>query len=600
MYFDIQYRKRLAQRTCSNNKDISNHKTNDHICIDFSRSIRNKSSKGRYSSISRQLFEGKCIDSNTRNCVAAQTAANGADVQWILLNNQVSPTLHKKCVLARFYSHAVNGNYTHDSTIFSLSSGHGKCGVAVVRVSGPATWSVLQNIAQFKEKPAPRLALVRKLVNPNTRIVIDKGLGLIVLQVRTVLSFRYMEALLLLLHCLELCMVCLDVGKPCQESSLRETEVQRRQALRQMEGDLGHLYQQWRTDIIKSVADLEAFIDFSEDQDIEDEVVQQVHARVGKLNDEIARHLDDKRQGERLREGVHVAIIGEPNVGKSQRPAAIVNDVAGTTRDVIETHVSLGGYPVLLSDTAGLRETEDKVEKEGVRRALQRAQQADVKVLVFDISRLQGQREPLRNMYQFIQHEIETLGLNDFNKEEHPDNVFDVRTKSKKNERVSYSSSFLKDYIIVFNKLDIVEEINIQNIIGQSKERSVQTNTVEADEQHGNGVPIVTEGDLTTYCISCTSGKGMDALVTALTRKVEQMCGNPLSGHPSLTQARHRAHLTACVAHLDHFRSGRPGGDIVLQSESLRRALREIGKLTGRITTEDILDVIFHDFCIGK
>ncbi|XP_052805727.1 tRNA modification GTPase GTPBP3, mitochondrial-like [Mya arenaria] len=554
--------------------------------------------------------------------------------QWILLNNQVSPTLHKKCVLARFYSHAVNGNYTHDSTIFSLSSGHGKCGVAVVRVSGPATWSVLQNIAQFKEKPAPRLALVRKLVNPNTRIVIDKGL---VLYFQGPHSFTgedsaefqvhggpaVVAALLGALHGVPGCRQALPgefTKRAFQNAKLdlteveglgdlihAETEVQRRQALRQMEGDLGHLYQQWRTDIIKSVADLEAFIDFSEDQDIEDEVVQQVHARVGKLNDEIARHLDDKRQGERLREGVHVAIIGEPNVGKSsllnaicQRPAAIVNDVAGTTRDVIETHVSLGGYPVLLSDTAGLRETEDKVEKEGVRRALQRAQQADVKVLVFDISRLQGQREPLRNMYQFIQHEIETLGLNDFNKEEHPDNVFDVRTKSKKNERVSYSSSFLKDYIIVFNKLDIVEEINIQNIIGQSKERSVQTNTVEADEQHGNGVPIVTEGDLTTYCISCTSGKGMDALVTALTRKVEQMCGNPLSGHPSLTQARHRAHLTACVAHLDHFRSGRPGGDIVLQSESLRRALREIGKLTGRITTEDILDVIFHDFCIGK
>ncbi|KAI8370135.1 P-loop containing nucleoside triphosphate hydrolase protein [Choanephora cucurbitarum] len=158
-----------------------------------------------------------------------------------------------------------------------------------------------------------------------------------------------------------------------------ETEVQRRLALRQAEGGLRIPYEQWRTQIIECMATTEAVIDFGEDENIEEGVMDGVIEQVKKLHASISSHLDDHRVGEMVRNGIQVAIVGPPNAGKSsllnrlaKREAAIVSNVPGTTRDVVEVKLNLGGYPVIVCDTAGLRESNDLIELEGIRRARQR------------------------------------------------------------------------------------------------------------------------------------------------------------------------------------------------------------------------------------
>ena len=169
-----------------------------------------------------------------------------------------------------------------------------------------------------------------------------------------------------------------------------ETEGQRRSALRQMDGELGRLYEGWRLRLIHLIAQAEAAIDFP-DEDLPAGLLDGVVEDAESLRAELSGHLDDGRRGERLRDGFHVAILGAPNAGKSSllnalvgRAAAIVHPAAGTTRDIIEVAVDLAGWPVVLSDTAGLRAALDPVEAEGVRRARERARAADLKLLVVD------------------------------------------------------------------------------------------------------------------------------------------------------------------------------------------------------------------------
>jgi len=169
-----------------------------------------------------------------------------------------------------------------------------------------------------------------------------------------------------------------------------ETAAQRRQALRQMDGALSDIYERWRQTLLQILSYFEASIDFSE-EDIPQDLIEQTHRESLVLKDEIERHLADGRRGERVREGVRVAILGAPNVGKSsllnalvRRDVAIVSEMEGTTRDIIEVQLDLGGYPVLIADTAGVRETTDSVERQGVSRALQRAREADIRLVLLD------------------------------------------------------------------------------------------------------------------------------------------------------------------------------------------------------------------------
>ena len=306
-----------------------------------------------------------------------------------------------------------------------------------------------------------------------------------------------------------------------------ETDHQRRQALQQMDGALSRLYEDWRTLGLRTLAHLEAAIDFP-DEDLPDGVADEVRQGMQQLRAEILLHLDDRR-GERLRDGLQIAIIGPPNAGKSsllnllvRRDMAIVSETAGTTRDVIEAHLDLGGWPVVLADTAGLRRSDDAVEQEGIRRAQARAASAELRVLVLDATAdWRSARDALV---------AETIGWS-------PE----------------------RD-IVVVNKTDLA---------------------------------AIAEDDVMS--LSTLSGDGLPALLARLDAAAATLMQE--GGPPPLTRARHREALIDCHEALDR---ALVAPEIALAAEDLRLAMRALGRITGTVRIDELLDVIFRDFCIGK
>ncbi|CAL8306851.1 unnamed protein product [Lota lota] len=473
-------------------------------------------------------------------------------------------------------------------TIFALSSGHGRCGVAVVRVSGPASSTALRSMAGLTcAMPPPRRALLRTITDPHSREVLDRGLILwfpgphsftgedsaefhihggpavisAVLQaLGSLAGVRPAEAGEFTRRAFHAGKLDLTEVEGLGDLIHAETEAQRRQALRQMSGDLGRLYQDWSYRLKRCLAHIEAFIDFSEDELIEDSVISQVDGWMCALQGEVESHLKDERRGERLRSGVQVVIAGATNAGKSsllntlcQRPAAIVSPVAGTTRDVLETALDIGGFPVLLSDTAGLRDSPDPVEREGVRRARERVEQADLTLVVMDSTLL---LPDLQQAPALLQGYIRSV----LPPQDDPHTV---------------------KCVLVLNKVDLIPEQQRGQL-----------------ERELAGTP-----SLPPWClVSCTStsSAGLQGLLVMLQASLKALCGDPLSaGPPSLTQTRHRAHLQQCVAALVQYRLFRDR-DLALAAEGVRLALSSLGRITGRVGAEEILDIIFRDFCIGK
>jgi tRNA modification GTPase len=313
-----------------------------------------------------------------------------------------------------------------------------------------------------------------------------------------------------------------------------ETEVQRRQAYGQFAGRLGKRAEAWRGQMIEALALVEARIDFSDEADVPADLVGPALAIARALRDEIAAALVDDRRGERLRDGLTVAIAGPPNAGKSslmnriaRREAAIVTPFAGTTRDVIEVHLDLDGYPVTVLDTAGIRETDDPIEQEGVRRAQARADTADLVLWVVDAQAGSAQ--------------------------------------------VAGQSASLW---MIRNKIDLLDSALQQTPHG-SDERSYDT-----------------------YAISALTGAGMDALMAALTAFVRDRLGR--GEDVLITRERHRGALRQTLAALERAlaESAAPREDIL--AEELRLAARGLGRLTGQVDVEEVLHVIFRDFCVGK
>ena len=313
-----------------------------------------------------------------------------------------------------------------------------------------------------------------------------------------------------------------------------ETEAQRRQALRQLDGALGGLYRAWSERLLRLLAHLEAAIDFP-DEDLPPEIEARVSEESAALLGEIAAHLADGRRGERLRDGISVAIVGPPNAGKSsllnqlaRREAAIISPIAGTTRDVIEVAIDLAGYPVVLADTAGLRDSDDAIEQEGLRRALARAESAELRLFVFDAA---------------CPEDAAGAG--------------------------QWPGS---DTLLVANKIDLLEAPPPAAACGGasvSAERSV--------------IPI-----------SALSGEGLAQLIEKLAERVTDRYD---SAAPVITRARHREALESAAAALSRSLAAELPE---LRAEDLRLALRGLGRITGRVDVEDLLDVIFADFCLGK
>jgi tRNA modification GTPase len=307
---------------------------------------------------------------------------------------------------------------TEAPTIFALSSAPGRAGVAVVRVSGPRAGDVIDALAP--PRPKKRMAALRRIREPVSGETLDEGLVLWFAAPRSetgedMAEFHLhggsaiVKAVLAALARQPGCRLAepgefagrafangkIDLAEAEGLADLidAETNAQRRQALSQMGGALSELYEAWRTELIRASALVEAVIDFSDEADVASEAFVLARGIVERLQEAIAQHLDDDNRGEILREGFRVVLAGPPNVGKSsllnvlaRREAAIVSEEAGTTRDVIEVRLDLGGYPVIVSDTAGIREPQGSIEREGIRRTLAHAREADLVVWLSDAS----------------------------------------------------------------------------------------------------------------------------------------------------------------------------------------------------------------------
>jgi tRNA modification GTPase len=429
-----------------------------------------------------------------------------------------------------------------DDTVFAVATGAGRAAIAVLRLSGPGCGAVLDRMCGGR--PAARMASLRPIRDCSGN-VLDRGL---VLWFPSPGSFTGEDSAELHLH--GGMAVLRDVAAALVAQGLRpaepgefsrraflngridlveaeamadlvaaETSAQRRQALRQMEGGLGAVLAGWAARLTRLLAQQEALIDFP-DEDLPPEVEAGIVAELRDLLGALRAHLDDGRRGERLREGLVFAVLGAPNAGKStlvnalaDREIAIVSPLPGTTRDVLEARVELGGVPVTLLDTAGLREGGDAIEAEGMRRARVRAAAADALIV------LAAGDAP-------VPHDVP----------EHP--------------RV----------VRVWAKADI-------------------------------GPPADDDG----LAVSARTGAGMAALLAVLGAHAQAL--TQAEGPPPLTRARHRAALTAAASRLAAALDA-PAPE--LRGEDLRLALRALGRITGRVGVEDILDSIFRQFCIGK
>ena len=301
-------------------------------------------------------------------------------------------------------------------TIYALSSGPGVSGVAIIRISGPEASKVIKSLTG-KEIPHPRVATLRKINNINTSELIDEG---IIIWFPGPESYTGEDMAEIHVHGGKAVVISVQneiskikncrLAEPGEFTKLAflngkinllkaesigdliasETEIQRRQAIDIMSGLHAKKYEAWRQKLLGILSNVEAKIDFP-DEDLPKDILSNIKKTTSDISIEIKKVLDDQRVGERIREGFKIAILGPANAGKStllnyfsKREVAIVSEIAGTTRDVIETHLNIDGYPVILSDTAGIRDAKDEIEKRGVKLALKQAEKADLNIVVIE------------------------------------------------------------------------------------------------------------------------------------------------------------------------------------------------------------------------
>jgi len=433
------------------------------------------------------------------------------------------------------------------STIFAPITQPMRAGISVIRISGSQTIECLKSLG-FKGEVQHHKIFFQKIRDPKTNEIIDESLisffkspqsftGEDVAEISIHASPFILKKLLKILSNQPNCRIA-EAGEFSKRAFLNgkmdlvqaeaipdliaaQTASQHKQALRQLSGKLGDIYENWRFRLIEISAMLEAAIDFP-DEDLPKNITDKVEDDVKKLRDEISTHLDDNKSGHKIKDGLNLVILGAPNVGKSslinflaKSDIAIVSEIAGTTRDVIETHLEIAGVPVKISDTAGIRETSDKIESEGIRRALKKADDADIKIYLFDAN------NPILDHSLIDEHTI-----------------------------------------LVENKIDL------------KSQNEININTVQ---------------------ISLAKNINTKNLIKKIEEKIQQIVPN--NDSPLITQERYRIALQNSVTNLEKFSLEK---NIELAAEDLRMTAREIGKITGKIDIDNILDVIFSRFCIGK
>jgi len=458
------------------------------------------------------------------------------------------------------------------STIFALSSGRPPAAIAVVRVSGSQARIALERL--IGRVPQPRQAALARVHDPANGEAIDEALALwfpaprsetgedvaelqlhggqaviagVLKALAGIEGCRLAEPGEFTRRAFENCKLDLTAVEGLGDLIFAETPAQRRQAFRQLKGLIGDRAEAWRRRLIDALALVEARIDFSDEADVPEDVIAPAAEIARGLRDEISGALADGHRGERLRDGLLVAIAGPPNAGKStlfnrlaRREAAIVSPYAGTTRDVIEVHLDIGGFPMTVLDTAGIRDSADPVEQEGVRRARARAAEADLVLWVTEVSAAGRTCRPMLKFSDDAPHWV------------------------------------------IENKIDLVKQSTPALggvVVGQSLKKNEQE---------------------FTFSLSATEGEGVDALIRAL----GQFASDYFAGGETavVTRARHRRALEETVAALERAVAETaictPREELI--AEELRAATSALGRLTGRVDVEDVLDKIFRDFCIGK
>lgn len=448
-----------------------------------------------------------------------------------------------------------------NETICALASAAGKAGVSVIRISGSEAGTILIRLSG-RPVPKPRFLSLRALYHPDDKVRSDQLDEALVSIMPGPNSFTGEDVVELHLHggtaivasVLEACLstkLCrlaepgeytrrafengrMDLTKAEAVGDLidAETEAQRKQAMNQYDGAFHEKCLSWRSTLINSMASLDAAIDFPDEDDVPSGIDNRAYPLVKDLLESIQKALVNANAGLSVRDGFKVSIIGPPNAGKSTlvnalagREAAIVSDIAGTTRDIVEVRLELAGYIVWISDTAGLRDTENEIEAEGVRRALRRAAESDLRIFMYGAD------------------------------QELPD--------------LSYAKS---GDLLLRNKSDL-----------------------QTDD-----LPNIENDNLDFHSVSMNSQSSVDEIRSALTKKIiSQMSVG--SSAPLVSRQRHKQLLLSTVDSLEH-------GIVAMENdftpdliaEDIRLAAREIGKIIGEIDSEDVLDRIFVEFCIGK
>ena len=442
-------------------------------------------------------------------------------------------------------------------TIYALSSGSGTSGIATIRVSGKLAKKVVEQLTN-SQIPEPRAATLKKINNINTNELIDEGIiiwfpgpnsytGEDMVEFHVHGSLAVVQAIQNSISEIEGCRIAepgeftkiafqnnkinLLKAESIADVISSETEIQRRQAVKIMTGKSAERFNSWRDGLVKVLANVEAKIDFP-DEDLPEDILKNIKTKVNEIKNEIKKTLNDQKVGERIREGFKIAIVGPPNAGKSSllnylsnKEAAIVSEIAGTTRDVIEVHLNINGLPVIISDTAGIRSSKDEIERKGIKLALQKAEDADLNIVI-------------------------------------------IEPKS------GFFTGFLKDLltsksILVINKSDLNENLFI--------------------DEFKKYKPIY---------ISIKKEKNLNLLITEIKNKLKHQFHN--SEDILITRERHRQNLEKCVEHLQTFEEKNNLEEFDKSSEDLRLAIRHLGRITGKVDVEEILDSIFNDFCIGK